>query len=222
MRFVPNHLIWGGFPVAWGQIHYRDWFHVSTTCSISNKQFQYKFPSSMCSCSVWDYWAMASADTVAPQAELKKHTADTDIMQIWANCLACGCVLASKGPVNSRGPDVGPGWQVDRVTRRDPAQDGIKLTRRDQACKTCLLNNTWSDSAVLGSFSSELYWLWQGQAERERERNGQGRQVRRGKQWVDRERGNIGIKRKLYQKVEVVADEGSGQKRRDRKREEER
>lgn len=39
---------------------------------------------------------------------------------------------------------------------------------------------------------------------------------------IERERGNTGAKRKLYQKVEVVADERSGQKQRDRKGEEER
>lgn len=106
-----------------------------------------------------------------------KNTADTDMLYIRVGCSACRCAVVCrmskhpKWPVNSRSPDVGPGWRaVDRVTRRDPAQDSIKLTCRDQACKTCLLNNTWSDSAVLGSFSSELYWVWQGQAERERER----------------------------------------------------
>lgn len=48
---------------------------------------------------------------------------------------------------------------------------------------------------MLGSFASELYWVWQGQAEGKRERkwlgerNGQGGWVGRGKQRVEREGG---------------------------------
>lgn len=55
-----------------------------------------------------------------------------------------------------------------RVTRRDPAKDSIKLTRRVRRWQIRRVSNTWSDSAVLGSFPHQNFTdCDRGQRERE-------------------------------------------------------
>lgn len=75
--------------------------------------------------------------------------------------VAAAVLATSALPVVTKRASGLPSSQVTtaagRVTRRDPAEDSIKLTRRDRRRQIRRVSNTWSDSAVLGSFPHQNF-----------------------------------------------------------------